>query len=68
MGNYLEMHCDKRRGRMDIDDIGIEAFIHWNGPLFHLAEKLGMKSMDRHFRGRGGGTLLQEPTRMTLLL
>ena len=53
MGNYLEMHCDKRRGRMDIDDFGIEAFIHWNGPPLHLSEKLGIKSLDRHFRGRG---------------
>ena len=49
----MEMHCDKKRGRMDIYDIGIEALIHWNGPPLHLAEKLGMKSLDRHFGGRG---------------
>ena len=32
MGNYVELHADKRRGRMDISDIGVEAMIHWNGP------------------------------------
>ena len=52
MGNIVEMHCDKRRGRMDIEDIGIEAFIHWNGPPLHLADKLGMESLDSHFEGR----------------
>ena len=49
----MKMHYDKRRGRMDIDDIGIEAFIHWNGPPLQLSEKLSIKSLDRHFRGRG---------------
>ena len=28
MGNYVELHGDKRRGRMDISDIGREALIH----------------------------------------
>ena len=24
MGNYVELHADKRRGRMDISDIGVK--------------------------------------------
>ena len=37
MINYVEMLCDKRRGRLDVNDIGIKAFIHWNGLPIHLA-------------------------------
>ena len=52
MGNIIEIQSDKRRGRMDIDDAGKEAMINWIGPPLHLADNLGMKSMDRHFGGR----------------
>ena len=30
MGNYIDLHSDKRRG-MEIDDVGKEAMVHWNG-------------------------------------
>ena len=52
MGNYVEMHAEKRRGSMDIEDVGKETFIHWNGPPVHLSEKLGIKTMDRIFKGK----------------
>ena len=50
MGNYMDIHGDKRRGNMDIEDVGKEAFIHWNGPPLHLANNLGKKSLDRYFK------------------
>ena len=52
MGNYVELHGDKRRGRMDIEDIGREAQIHWNGPPLAKADKLGEAALDR-ILGRG---------------
>ena len=52
MGSIVEMHADKRRGRMDISDIGVEALIHWNGPPLAKADKLGEASLDRVFGGR----------------
>ena len=50
MGNLVDLHCEKRRG-LGIEDVGKEAFIDWNGPPLHLAENLGMKTMDRIFKG-----------------
>ena len=52
MGNYIEIHSDKRRGRMDICDIGKKALIHWNGPPLERADRLGEAALDRVF-GRG---------------
>ena len=49
MGNYVELHADTRRGRMDISDIGKEAMIHWNGPPIAMADTLGEAALDRHF-------------------
>ena len=49
MGNYVEIHSDKRQGRMDISDIGKEALIHWNGPPLAKADRLGEASLDRVF-------------------
>ena len=37
---------------MDIEDIGKEAQIHWNGPPLAKADKLGEVSLDRIF-GKG---------------
>ena len=51
MGNYVEMHSDKRRG-LDIGDVGLEARIHWNGPPIHHATRLGESALDQHFGGR----------------
>ena len=50
-GNYVELHADKRRGRMDISDIGVE--VHWIGPPLAWADKLGEASLDRVFGGKG---------------
>ena len=52
MGNYVELHSDKRRGHMDISDFGKEALIHWNGPPLQKATSLGEASLDRIFGGR----------------
>ena len=50
MGNYIEMHSEKRRG-LDIEDVGVETFIHWNGPPVSHANTLLTKALNRHFRG-----------------
>ena len=50
MGNYIEMHCDKRRG-LDIETLGKESYMHWNGPPVHLTEQLGIKVLNRIFKG-----------------
>jgi hypothetical protein len=52
MGNLVEIHGDKRRGNMDISDIGKEALIDWNGPPLAKADRLGKEALDRHF-GKG---------------
>ena len=52
MGNLVEIHGDKRRGNMDISDIGKEALIDWNGPPLAKADRLGKEALDRHFGKR----------------
>ena len=52
MGNLVDMHCDKRRGRMDLEDVGREAAIHWNCPPLAKADGLGTRSLD-HLFGQG---------------
>ena len=51
MGNYVEVHSDKRRG-IDISMVGTESKIHWNGPPVHHTQNLGEAALDRHFGGR----------------
>ena len=49
MGNFMDIHGDKRRASRDIESVGREAFIHWNGPPLYLIENLGRKALDRYF-------------------
>ena len=49
MGNIVEVHCDKRRGRMDLEDVGKEASIHWNCPPLARADGLASRSLDKLF-------------------
>ena len=49
MGNVVEIHSDPRRGTMDIEDVGKEALIAWNGPPIAQAEKLGHAVMNKIF-------------------
>ena len=51
MGNLIDMHCEKRRG-LGVEDVGKEAFIDWNGPPIHLADNLGVKVLNRLFKGK----------------
>ena len=51
MGSFVEMHADKRRGTMDISDIGKESMIHWNGPPLARADSLGEAAINRYFGG-----------------
>ena len=51
MGNYVDSYSDKKRG-LDITDIGLESYIHWNGPPVHLAGPLGKAALDKKFGGR----------------
>ena len=42
-GNYINIHGDKRRASMDIESLGRQAFIHWNGPPLHFADNRGRR-------------------------
>ena len=50
MGNLVDMHCEKRRG-LGIEDVGRETFIDWNGPPIHQCDNLGVKVLNRIFKG-----------------
>ena len=52
MGSYVEMHANKRKGSMDISDVGKETLIHGNGPPLARANSLGEAALDRYFDGR----------------
>ena len=60
MGNYIEMHSDKRMGRIDVSGIEREALIHLNGRPLAKADKLGKASLHRVFGGTGD-TLQGDP-------
>ena len=45
------IHIQTKRG-LDIDAIGNESYIKWNGPPVHLAAQLGKASLDKKFGGR----------------
>ena len=49
MGNYVELHSDKRRGQM-------EALIHWNGPPLARADwqSIWPKQMELYYHGQQG--------------
>ena len=49
MGNIVDMHSDKRRGRMELVDAGKEAAIHWNCPPLSKADGLGTRALDKKF-------------------
>ena len=51
MGNYVDIHSEKRRG-LDVSVVGQEAYINWNRPPVHLADSLGESSLDSYFAGR----------------
>ena len=51
MGNYVEMHAEKKRG-LDINEVGVESFIHWNGPPVGNATSLLEAALDKRFKGR----------------
>ena len=51
MGSYVDIHSDKRRG-LDVAIVGMESYIHWNGPPIHLADSIGVGSLDSYFAGR----------------
>ena len=51
MGNQFDLHGNKRR-ELDVEAVGVEAKIHWNGPPIHLSQSLGEAALDLHFGGR----------------
>ena len=51
MGSVIDTHIEKRRG-LNIEEVGKESIIHWNGPPIHLSDSLGEKALNRHFKGR----------------
>ena len=48
MGNYVDIHAEKRRG-LDVSVAGQEAYINCNAPPVHLADSLGESSLDSSF-------------------
>ena len=51
MGKVIEIHSSKYRG-MDIQNVGVESKIHWNGPPVHYTKDLAEATLDRIFGGR----------------
>ena len=51
MGSLIAIHSEKRRG-LGIEDVGKETFINWNGPPIHMADSLGVKTLNRVFKGK----------------
>ena len=45
-------HALPEAPRIELDEVGKETIIHWNGPPIHLCDSLGEKVMNRHFKGR----------------
>ena len=52
MGNFVDIHAEKKRG-LDISDVGVEAFINWNGPPVANSSDLLEVALDKRFKGRG---------------
>ena len=46
MGNFVDIHAEKKRG-LDISDVGREAFINWNGPPVANAATLLELALDK---------------------
>ena len=44
---------------MDIESLGREAFIHWNGPPLHLANNLGRKTLEIYFNNNSWNFITQ---------
>ena len=51
MGNYVEMHAEKKRG-LDINKVSKESFIHWNGPALSNLTSVLEAALDKRFKGR----------------
>ena len=45
-------HAEKKRG-LDMSDVGVEAFINWNGPPVANFYALLEVSLDKRFKGKG---------------
>ena len=59
MGNFMDIHGDKRRASSDNESVGREASIHWNGPPLHLADNLGRKDLYRYFKNNSWNLISQ---------
>ena len=45
------MLAEKKRG-LDINDVGVESFVHWNDPAVANATSLIEAALDKRFKGR----------------
>ena len=45
-------HAEKKRG-LDMSDVGVEAFINWNGPPVANSSALLEVALYKRFKGRG---------------
>ena len=52
MLNFVGIHAEKKRG-LDTSDVGVEAFINWNGPPVDNSSDLLEVALDKRFKGRG---------------
>ena len=51
MDNIIDIHAEKKRG-LGISDVGMEAFIQWNGPPLSKVNTLLEAALDKRFKGR----------------
>ena len=47
----LPQKIKKKRG-LGVQAVSLEVFIDWNGPPVHLADSIGVASLDSYFAGR----------------
>ena len=48
----VKTHAEGVAESMEFAIVGLESYIHWNGPPVHLADSIGGASLDSYFAGR----------------
>lgn len=68
MGNIIDQHAAPGR-HLNPEEYAREAFIHWNGPQLHRADRFLAASLNRHFKVSwpGGWRFTNVTRRMEML-
>ena len=67
MGNFVDIHAEKKRG-LDISDVGREAYINWNGPPVANAATLLELALDKRFKGRKNWRFITKENKLQSVL